>query len=47
MQTPNMLLTPPPEAWIGQPEETLAKTGATDSWGEAVDHIEGDEGEHI
>ncbi|GAA5882755.1 hypothetical protein JCM3774_003257 [Rhodotorula dairenensis] len=47
VHTPGVLLTPPPEAWIAQPENTIAKAGATDTWGEAVDYIEGHEGEHI
>ncbi|GAA5982930.1 hypothetical protein JCM10908_006836 [Rhodotorula pacifica] len=47
VHTPGVLLTPPPEAWIAEPEKTLEKVGATDSWGEAVDHIQGEEGEHV
>lgn len=47
LHTPGVLLTPPPEAWVAQPEDTIAKVGATDTWGEAVDYIEGHEGEHI
>ena len=47
VHTPGVLLTPPPEAWIAYPEGTITKAGATDTWGEAVDHIEGHEGEHI
>lgn len=47
VHSPGCLLTPPPEQWVAQPEKTLEKVGATDSWGEAVDHIEGEEGEHI
>lgn len=47
VHTPGALLTPPPEAWIAYPEGTIANAGATDTWGEAVDYIEGHEGEHI